>query len=64
MKRKLLSLLFIIIGIGGAVAQSADTNVDTTLDERVSQLEKRAEVWDKLKPALQFSGYIQSGYDY
>ena len=34
------------------------------LKERVAKLEKRSEVWDKLKPAFKFSGYIQAGYDY
>ncbi|MBQ9137829.1 MAG: porin [Alistipes sp.] len=65
MKKILLTLL----GLCSLTAVSAQTATKSSaeveaLKERVAQLEKRATVWDKLKPAFKFSGYIQAGYDY
>ncbi|MBQ2423655.1 MAG: hypothetical protein II262_02540 [Alistipes sp.] len=62
MKRFLL-YIFSLCAFYTAFAQSAVTE-DATLQERVSKLEQRSAVWDKLKPAFKFSGYIQGGYDY
>ena len=49
----------------GVVAAQTTSETDVeALQQRVAKLEKRAQVWDKLKPAFKFSGYIQAGYDY
>lgn len=63
--KKLLLLLLVFAGFGVANAQNVEGEATTTsLDERVSKLEKRVTVLDKLKPAFQVSGYLQAGYDY
>ncbi|MBQ9962253.1 MAG: hypothetical protein IJO90_02685, partial [Alistipes sp.] len=64
MKKILLSLLF-IIGIGAVNAQTTDQQAEIdALNERIAKLEKRSQVWDKLKPVFKLSGYIQAGYYY
>lgn len=64
MKRYLLTIISLILA-GTLSAQSVDSQAEIdALNERIAKLEKRSEVWDKLKPAFKFSGYIQAGYDY
>lgn len=65
MKKFLLTLLA-LCALNAVSAQTAEENNAEVeaLKERVAQLEKRSTVWDKLKPAFKFSGYIQAGYDY
>ena len=64
MKKLILSLL-LFAGIGTVSAQAVENQVESAdLQDRVAKLEKRSEVWDKLKPAFKLSGYIQAGYDY
>ena len=64
MKRILLTIiLFIAAGVVKAQTSEPQAEIDA-LNERIAKLEKRSEVWDKLKPAFKFSGYIQAGYDY
>jgi hypothetical protein len=64
MKRYLLTIVSLILA-GTLSAQSVDSQAEIdALNERIAKLEKRSEVWDKLKPAFKFSGYIQAGYDY
>ena len=64
MKRLLLSLL----GLAAFVAATAQTNYSQSqidsLNTRIAKLEKRAALLEKLKPAFQFSGYLQGAYDY
>lgn len=62
--KKLLLLLLLFVGIGVSSAQETQTEEAISLDERVEKLEKRSQVWDKIKPAFQLSGYLQAGYDY
>ena len=63
--KKTLILICLLAGISVASAQTADSQADVdALKERIAKLEKRSEVWDKLKPAFKLSGYIQAGYDY
>ena len=64
MKKIILSLL-LFAGIGTVSAQAVENQVESAdLQDRAAKLEKRSEVWDKLKPAFKLSGYIQAGYDY
>lgn len=65
MKKILLTLLALcsLTAVSAQTATESNAEVEA-LKERVAQLEKRATVWDKLKPAFKFSGYIQAGYDY
>ena len=63
MKKFLLAILF-VIGACTVTAQTVDQQAEIdALNQRIAKLEKRAEVWDKLKPAFQLSGYLQAGYD-
>ena len=63
MKRFILTILSLCTL--GVVAAQNTTEADVeALQQRVEKLEKRAKVWDKLKPAFKLSGYIQAGYDY
>ena len=63
--KKTLILICLLAGISVASAQTADSQAEVdALKERIAKLEKRSEVWDKLKPAFKLSGYIQAGYDY
>lgn len=59
--RRLIFILILTAHIGIVCAQNSEVDA---LNERIAKLEKRSEVWDKLKPAFQLSGYIQAGYDY
>lgn len=64
MKKIVLSILGLCtVGIVAAQSVDAQTQIDS-LNNRIAKLEKRSAVWDKLKPAFKFSGYIQAGYDY
>ena len=64
MKRFILTILSLCTTFA-LYAQSVESPAEVeVLKERVAKLEKRSEVWDKLKPAFKFSGYIQAGYDY
>lgn len=58
--RRLIFALLLTACVATINAQNRDT---AALNERVAKLEKRSEVWDKLKPAFQISGYLQAGYD-
>ena len=63
MKKIFLAILF-VMGASAVIAQTVDQQAEIdALNERIAKLEKRAEVWDKIKPALQLSGYLQTGYD-
>ena len=63
MKKILLAILF-VMGLSAATAQTVDQQAEIdALNQRIAKLEKRAEVWNKIKPALQLSGYLQTGYD-
>lgn len=54
-----------LLAFGVVSAQTSDSQIQIEqLNERISKLEKRSAVWDKLKPAFKLSGYIQAGYDY
>ena len=60
MKRFILTILSLCTL--GVVAAQNTTEADVeALQQRVEKLEKRAKVWDKLKPAFKLSGYIQAG---
>ena len=64
MKRYLLTII-LLIAVGVVKAQTSDQQAEIdALNERIAKLEKRSEVWDKLKPAFKLSGYLQAGYDY
>ena len=60
-------ILFVIaLAFAGTLSAQEQTNqaqIDS-LNLRIAKLEKRSQVWDKLKPAFKVSGYIQAGYDY
>lgn len=63
MRRVLFTLLLLaVVTVAGAQNAGSQAEVDA-LKERIAKLEKRSEVWDKLKPAFQISGYLQAGYD-
>ena len=62
--KRLLSLLLLFVGIGVVSAQDVQSEEVASLDERVEKLEQRAQLWEKIKPAIQLSGYLQAGYDY
>ena len=63
MRRVLFTLLLLaVVAVAGAQSTGSQAEVDA-LKERIAKLEKRSEVWDKLKPAFQISGYLQAGYD-
>ena len=64
MMRYLLTII-LLIAVGVVKAQTSDQQAEIdALNERIAKLEKRSEVWDKLKPAFKLSGYLQAGYDY
>ena len=65
MKKFILSI--IALAFAGTLSAQEQTNQQAQIDSlnlRIAKLEKRSQVWDKLKPALKVSGYIQAGYDY
>ncbi len=65
MKKILLSI--IALAFAGTLSAQEPTNQQAQIDSlnlRIAKLEKRSQVWDKLKPAFKVSGYIQAGYDY
>lgn len=63
MKRIFVAILF-VVSLGAVTAQTVDQQAEIdALNQRIAKLEKRAQVWDKIKPALQLSGYLQAGYD-
>ena len=61
-------ILFVIaLAFAGTLSAQEQTNQQAQIDSlnlRIAKLEKRSQVWDKLKPAFKVSGYIQAGYDY
>ncbi len=60
-------LYIIALAFVGTLSAQEVTNQQTQIDSlnlRIAKLEKRSQVWDKLKPAFKVSGYIQAGYDY
>lgn len=65
MKKFILSI--IVLAFAGTLSAQEPTNQQAQIDSlnlRIAKLEKRSQVWDKLKPAFKVSGYIQAGYDY
>ncbi|MBQ5854461.1 MAG: porin [Alistipes sp.] len=65
MKKFILSI--IALAFAGTLSAQEQTNQQAQIDSlnlRIAKLEKRSQVWDKLKPAFKVSGYIQAGYDY
>ncbi|MBQ2023591.1 MAG: porin [Alistipes sp.] len=65
MKKFILSI--IALAFAGTLSAQEPTNQQAQIDSlnlRIAKLEKRSQVWDKLKPAFKVSGYIQAGYDY
>lgn len=60
-------LYIIALAFVGTLSAQEVTNQQAQIDSlnlRIAKLEKRSQVWDKLKPAFKVSGYIQAGYDY
>lgn len=60
-------LYIIALAFAGTLSAQEVTNQQAQIDSlnlRIAKLEKRSQVWDKLKPAFKVSGYIQAGYDY
>lgn len=60
-------LYVIALAFAGTLSAQEQTNQQAQIDSlnlRIAKLEKRSQVWDKLKPAFKVSGYIQAGYDY
>ena len=60
-------LYVIALAFAGTLSAQEVTNQQAQIDSlnlRIAKLEKRSQVWDKLKPAFKVSGYIQAGYDY
>lgn len=60
-------LYIIALAFAGTLSAQEQTNQQAQIDSlnlRIAKLEKRSQVWDKLKPAFKVSGYIQAGYDY
>lgn len=60
-------LYIIALTFAGTLSAQEVTNQQAQIDSlnlRIAKLEKRSQVWDKLKPAFKVSGYIQAGYDY
>ena len=50
MKRYLFTII-LLIAVGVVKAQTSDQQAEIdALNERIAKLEKRSEVWDKLKP--------------
>lgn len=64
---KKIILYIIALAFAGTLSAQEQTNQQAQIDSlnlRIAKLEKRSQVWDKLKPAFKVSGYIQAGYDY
>lgn len=64
---KKIILYIIALAFVGTLSAQEVTNQQAQIDSlnlRIAKLEKRSQVWDKLKPAFKVSGYIQAGYDY
>lgn len=60
-------LYIIALAFVGTLSAQEVTKQQAQIDSlnlRIAKLEKRSQVWDKLKPAFKVSGYIQAGYDY